>query len=87
MVERIITYLLCTFRNHDISLQQLFIDIEIVGIVHRIGAITIRLYPKPSRQIALIEDIYQTAASVECTTTDACYAARNRDACQTAASG
>ena len=57
IVERIITYLLCTFRDNNFSLQQLSIDVEIVGIAHRIGTITIKFYPQPSSQVALIVDI------------------------------
>ena len=86
IVECIISYLLRTIGDHNLSLQQLSIDIEIVGIVHRIGGNFTKLYPEPSRQIALIVDIRQTAAIGECTDTDFDHAVGNRNACQAAAS-
>ena len=81
IVECIIAYLFRTFGDNYIFLQQLSVDIEIVGIIHRIRIKVAKLYLQPSRQIALIVDIRQIAAVLECPIADACHAVPNRDAC------
>ena len=49
IVECIISYLCRTFGDNYIFLQQLPIDIEIVGIIHRICRGTGKIYLQPSR--------------------------------------
>ena len=59
IVERVFAYLFRPFRNNNISLQQLSIDIEIVGISHRIRVVIAKVNLRPSRQITFIVYICQ----------------------------
>ena len=81
IVECIIAYLFRAFGDNNFSLQQLPIDIEIIGIKHRIYIIVGKIYLRPSLQVALIVDVRQAAAAGECPIADACHAVSNRDAC------